>query len=115
MFSFKNRRLFIYTAPVTMLTSFDGLTGLITNNLKQDPMNGDVFIFINNRRTRMKILKWEPGGFVMIYKRLEEGTFDNPAMGIDANYLPISRSKFATIITGKGPRKTRKRSGFSQH
>ena len=114
MFCLKDRKLFIYKHPVTMLLSFDGLTGLITNNLKQNPMSGDVFVFFNNRRTKMKILTWETEGFVMLYKRLEKGTFENPALGIEDTHLSISHATLEKIITGKGQRKTRKRLPSSQ-
>jgi transposase len=105
MFSLNKSRVFVYKAPVTMLTSFDGLSGLISNHLKQDPLSGDAFVFINNRRTKLKILRWESNGFVMIYKRLEKGTFENPAAVIDDNYLPISHTRLVKIITGKRTKK----------
>jgi len=43
--------------------------------LRQDPLSGHVFAFFNRRRDRVKLLVWEPGGFWLLYKRLESGTF----------------------------------------
>ena len=58
-----------------MRKSFDGLSGLINNELKKNPLSGDVFIFINKRRDRIKLLIWDRTGFWLFYKRLEKGRF----------------------------------------
>lgn len=59
-----------------MRKSFDGLCGLISTGMQQDPSNGSVYVFINKRRDRIKLLHWEAGGFVLYYKRLEKGTLE---------------------------------------
>ncbi len=61
MFSIASARYFAFGEPTDMRKSFDGLCGLVTNRLGQDPMNGDVFIFINRPRNRIKMQRWEPG------------------------------------------------------
>ncbi len=61
-----------------MRKSFDGLSGLVRSGLKRDPLSGDVFIFLNRRRTHIKLLVWDRSGFVLYYKRLEKGTFELP-------------------------------------
>ncbi len=58
-----------------MRKGFDGLSGLVRNDLGMNPLTGDVYIFINRSRNRMKMLVWEQGGFVLYYKRLEQGRF----------------------------------------
>ena len=78
MFSLVAARYYLYREPTDIRRSFDGLCGLVTGRLGQNPMSGDVFIFINKPRNRMKLCKWEPGGFVLFYKRLERGTFELP-------------------------------------
>jgi len=59
-----------------MRKSFDGLSGLIQNTLGTSPLNGDVFIFINRRRDKIKLLHYQGISFTLYYKRLEEGTFE---------------------------------------
>ncbi|MBK7031462.1 MAG: IS66 family insertion sequence element accessory protein TnpB [Bacteroidales bacterium] len=54
-----------------ILRSFDGLWGLVTDQLGQNPMSGDLFIFINKPRNSMKLFKWEPGGFVLFISVLK--------------------------------------------
>lgn len=61
-----------------MRKSFDGLSGIVSSALGKDPLSGDVFIFINRRRDRMKLLVWDRSGFWLFYKRLEKGTFQFP-------------------------------------
>lgn len=53
-----------------------------------DPSNGDGFIFINKRRTLIKVLVWDRNGYVIYYKRLENGTIEIPTGG--SNSLPVS-------------------------
>ena len=64
-----------------MRKSFDGLCGLVTGELKRNTAAapGEVFVFLNRGRTRIKLLHWEDGGFVLYYKRLEQGTFSASA------------------------------------
>jgi transposase len=62
-----------------MRNGFDGLAGIVRNNLKKDPVSGDVFIFLNKMRTHIKLLYWDGDGFALFYKRLERGRYSLPA------------------------------------
>ena len=73
-----SQRYWLYQEPADMRKSFDGLCGLVRSGLKRDPTSGDVFVFINRRRTHIKLLVWDRSGFVLYYKRLERGTFEMP-------------------------------------
>ncbi|MBK9291935.1 MAG: IS66 family insertion sequence element accessory protein TnpB [Bacteroidetes bacterium] len=83
MFSITSARYFLYLEPTDMRKSFDGLCGLVTSKLGQNPMSGDLYIFINKPRNCIKMLRWEPGGFVLFYKRLEQGRLQLPKQSID--------------------------------
>ena len=61
-----------------MRKGFDGLSGLVSNELGQSPTNGSVFVFLNKPRNQMKLLHWEAGGLVLYHKRLELGRFSVP-------------------------------------
>src|SRR5690625_4579122 len=63
-----------------MRKGFNGLSGLVRNELGRDPASGQVFVFLNRRRTLIKLLHWEAGGYVLYYKRLEQGTFPPPPL-----------------------------------
>lgn len=72
-----------YAQPCDMRKSFNGLSGLVKNELNREPASGDVFVFLNRNRTHLKLLHWERGGFVLYYKRLERGSFTPPVIKED--------------------------------
>jgi len=80
-------RFLLYSQPTDMRKSFDALCGIVRNELKRDPLCGEVFIFLNKGRTHLKLLHWEDGGLVLYYKRLEKGTFTPPFSANTNPYL----------------------------
>jgi transposase len=68
-------RVYVATAPCNLRKSFDGLTNQVRAVLAQDPLSGHVFVFLNRRKTQVKLLVWTRGGFTIVHKRLEKGTF----------------------------------------
>jgi transposase len=104
----------LYRDPTDMRKSFDGLCGLINGQLGQNPMSGDLFIFINKKRNRIKMLRWEPGGFVLFYKRLEKGTFELPRVQKIGLSQVIDYSQLVMIITGISLEYAKKRRRFLQ-
>ncbi len=74
-----SQRYYLYREATDMRKSFDGLCGVVRSGLGRDPLSGEVFVFINRRRTHIKLLVWDRSGFVLYYKRLEAGTFEIPA------------------------------------
>lgn len=74
-------RYFLYGKPTDMRCGFYSLAGLVTNELGQDPLSGDVFIFIGKRSNQIRWLQWERDGFALYCKRLERGTFQWPTGG----------------------------------
>ena len=73
------QRYFLYPEPTDIRKSFDGLCGIVSGRLGRDPLAGDVFVFVNRRRTHIKLLVWDRCGFLLYYRRLERGTFELPA------------------------------------
>jgi transposase len=73
-----SHRFLLYTAPCDMRKSFDSLQGLVSNELGRSPTSGEVFVFLNRGRNLIKLLHWEKDGFVLYFKRLEQGTFTPP-------------------------------------
>lgn len=90
----------LYSHPTDMRKSFDGLCGLVGNDLDQDPSNGTVYIFINKVRNKVKLLHWQSGGFVLYYKRLETGTFEQPAYDETVGSLRLSYTQLVMLIDG---------------
>lgn len=80
MFSLSDSmRYMLYNQPTDMRKSYHTLSGIVPNVLGCDPCNGDVYIFMNRSRNRIKLLHWEPGGMVIYSKLLEAGTFGSPS------------------------------------
>lgn len=114
MFSLNDQhRYFLYRPATDMRKGFDGLSGLVRNELGMDPLSGDVFIFLNRRRTHMKLLVWENSGFVVYYKRLESGRFEYPNMDESTLSMSISWRQLMLIIQGIDLRSVRQRKRFS--
>lgn len=83
-----------------MRKSFNGLCGIVTNELQQNMFNGDVFIFLNKRKTHIKLLVWDGDGFAIYYKRLEKGTYEFPVdTSSDKSFL-ISYTQLMLILQG---------------
>ncbi len=68
-------RIYLCTKPTDLRKGFDGLQGMVRDFVGQDPLSGHLFLFLNRRRDRVKVLLWDRDGFVIWYKRLEAGTF----------------------------------------
>jgi len=93
------QRFFLYRGTVDMRKSFDGLCGVVSNELCQPLTTGDVFIFINKPRHSIKLLVWDRSGFVIWYKRLEQGTFELPASG-EAKSMIIRWDELVMMLEG---------------
>lgn len=94
-------RYWYYNRPTDMRKSFHTLGGIVTDIMGRDPYSGEVFIFMNKARTRIKLLHWEPGGMVIYSKMLEAGTFGKPS-SIDAESLSgsIEWRELVLIVDG---------------
>lgn len=87
MFSLNDSmKYWLYNQPTDMRKSYYTLSGIVSNTMGLDPYNGDVYIFMNKSRNRIKLLHWEPGGLVIYSKLLEAGTFGSPS-GINKDEL----------------------------
>lgn len=101
MFSLSpHHRFHLYIVPTDMRKSFDGLSGLIENNLQGNPRSGDVFIFINKCRDKIKLLHWQGYGYALYYKRLESGTFQLPDYDDIEGSITVNYTQIVMIIDG---------------
>ena len=105
-------RFHLYSQPTDMRKSFDGLSGLVQNILGRNPCNGDVFIFINKRRDKIKLLHWKGASFVLYYKRLEKGTFELPRYDSSVGSIVLDYAKLVMIIDGLSIENIQKRKRY---
>lgn len=101
-------RFFLYASPTDMRKSFNGLQGIITNQLNRNALSGEVFIFINKRRDRIKLLVWDEDGFWLFYKRLEKGRFQNIISGDDQG-MRIAYETLIMLLEGIDPTNVKRR------
>ena len=83
-----------------MRKSFDGLCGMVKSLMALDALSGAVFIFMNRRRTQVKLLLWEGDGFSIYYKRLEKGTFEWPLVSGTAPTISLDARQLQFILQG---------------
>jgi transposase len=98
-------RVFLCTLPTDMRKSFDSLASLVQQQLGQDPLAGDLFVFRSKRGDRVKLLYWDQDGLAIWYKRLEEGTFVVPAVGgqrgqVGEHGLVLRPAELAMLLDG---------------
>jgi transposase len=114
MFSLSSENKFhLYSEPTDMRKSFDGLSGIIRNLLETDPCNGDVFIFINKRHDKIKLLHWQGISFTLYYKRLEKGTFEIPSYNMTSGSISLTYTQLVMIIDGLSIKNIEKRKSYN--
>ena len=93
-------RILLAAKPIDMRNSIDGLAAIIRNEWKEDLYAGDLFIFVSRRGDRTKVLTWDNGGFVLFYKRLEQGRFRLPVFHDGALGARLQSSQLAMLLDG---------------
>lgn len=83
-----------------MRKSFDSLCGIIQQELLHSPTSGEVFIFINKNRNKMKLLHWSGSSFVLYYKRLERGTFEHFNYDVNNGSYQLDYPKLVMLVDG---------------
>lgn len=94
-------RIYVATAPANLRKSFEGLSNEVRTTLTADPVSGHIFLFLNRRRTQVKLLVWTRGGFTIVHKRLERGRFTFPErVTEDAARVEIDAHELAMLLEG---------------
>jgi transposase len=111
--------VFLCAKPTDMRKGFDGLQGMVREFLGQDPLSGHLFLFLNRRRDRIKVLWWDRDGLVIWYKRLEAGTFQqldhSAAAGRTSGEagIELTATDLALLLTGVDLASARRRKRFT--
>lgn len=107
-------RIYMATEPVDLRRGFDGLAAATRQIIRQDPLSGHLFCFVNRRRNRLKVLIWQPSGFLLLFKRLEVGTFKLPAApAVGQRHLEMDPTDLALMMEGIDLRGARRRKRWS--
>jgi transposase len=106
-------RIFLCTRPTDLRKSFDGLSGLVEECFRQDLLTGHLFLFLNRRRDRIKILYFDRDGLAIWYKRLEAGSFQLPQAS-PADGVELQPAQLAMLLSGIDLRTARQRKRFQR-
>ena len=107
-------QIYLHTQPTDMRKSFDGLSGLVRSVFHADPIDGSLFLFINRRRDRIKMLWWDRDGLALFYKRLEAGTFEMLEASDDSDVLQIDATQLALLLAGVTLQSARRRKRYTK-
>ena len=83
-----------------MRKGVNGLSGIVRSQFAADPTDGSLFVFINRRRDRMKLLYFDGGGFWLYYRVLEAGTFEELKKPDKSSYLTIDATQLSMLLSG---------------
>lgn len=94
-------RVYVASEPVSLRKSFEGLSNQVREVLSHDPLSGHVFVFLNRRKNQVKLLVWTRGGFTVVHKRLERGTFAFAAqVGAAVRSVEIDVHELSMLLEG---------------
>jgi transposase len=106
--------IYLFTSPTDMRKSFDGLSGLIAEHFDGSPLtDGSLFVFVNRRRDRMKVMGFDGDGLAIWYKRLEAGRYELPMNPVDRGDVRIDARQLRLILDGVDLGSVRRRKRYT--
>jgi len=93
-------RIWLCIGPTDMRRGFDRLAEQAHTVTRQDPQSGHLFVFRSRGGDRLKLLHWDKDGYVLWYKRLEEGTFKLPRLNASQHSVELQASELAMMLDG---------------
>ena len=94
-------KVYVATQPVNLRKSFDGLSNEAREVLRKDPLSGHMLVFLNRRKNQVKLLMWTRGGYTVVHKRLERGTFASLRdVAPDARCVEIDVHELSMLLEG---------------
>jgi transposase len=104
-------KIYLAVEAVDMRKGFEGLYGMVRDQLGHDPLSGHLFLFTNKTRTRLKALVWDGSGLWVCAKRLEKGRFRWPeAQG--RHSVTLRSEELAMLVSGLDVKQTRQRNWY---
>lgn len=106
-------KIYVAAEAVDMRKGFDGLYGLVRDQLGHDPLSGHLFLFTNRAHTRLKALVWDGSGLWVCAKRLERGRFQWPEAK-EIRSVSMRPEELAMLLTGMDLRQARPRTDWDR-
>jgi transposase len=93
-------KIYVYQPATDMRKGVNGLSGLVRSQLQADPTDGSLFVFVNRRRDRMKMLYFDGAGFWLYYRLLEAGTFEELKSSDGSSHLTMDATELSMLLSG---------------
>lgn len=94
-------RIYVAAEAVDLRRGFDGLAAATRSVIREDPLSGHLFVFTNRRRNRVKVLVWDRTGYLLLYKRLERGTFHLPTQPeVGCRHVELDAGELGLMLEG---------------
>jgi transposase len=107
-------RIYMAVDPVDLRRGFDGLAAATRQIIREDPLSGHLFCFVNRRRNRLKVLLWQPSGYLLLFKRLERGCFRLPQAPLAGKrHLEMEAAELTLMMEGIDLRGAQRRKRWS--
>jgi transposase len=105
-------KIYVAVEAVDMRKGFEGLYGLVRDQLGADPLSGHLFLFSNRTRTRLKALVWDGSGLWVCAKRLEKGRFRWPEAKSQQRAVTMRSEELAMLVNGLDLKQARQRNWY---
>ncbi len=93
-------KIFLHVGPIDMRKSYDGLYGVVSQVFERDVRDGGLYLFINRRRDRLKLLYWDADSMAIWMKRLESGRHQTLAATGDAKHVTLDSVELGMLLSG---------------
>jgi transposase len=105
-------RIYVAVGSTDMRKGFEGLSGLVRDQLGLDPLSGHLCLFCNKGRNRLKVLYWDGSGLWICAKRLERGRFSWPSEGEQSARVTLSQEELSLLLGGIDLTRTRRKNWY---
>lgn len=105
-------RIYLAVGSTDMRKGFEGLYGLVRDQLGLDPLSGHLCLFCNKGRNRLKVLYWDGSGLWICAKRLERGRFSWPSDGEHSARVTLSQEELSLLLGGIDLTRTRRKNWY---
>lgn len=93
-------RIYAAVDPVDLRKGFTGLSCLVREVIDGDPLSGHMFVFVNRRGDRIKVLFWTRNGYCVVYKRLERGRLHLPTRARRGGSIVLEAAELSALLDG---------------
>jgi transposase len=98
IYDLNKAQIFLKPGSTDMRKQINGLSTLVDDEIRKDPFSGNLFLFCNKNRNRLKILYWDRNGFCLWLKRLEKQKFPWPKT--EEESMEIDNEQLKMLLSG---------------